>query len=426
MPLILDESCRGRILEILPAQLEKVCVVHGNTIDYESVSGLSACDKALPSTGRLADSIRAVLGDRPLSTFIESEIGEELATKHVYTSESSPTALVTTDGFNDPGLTAEALITGFESLPWRYTLMTPLFLSANGSIPLNAGTQSLQLSGGLDLLAPSEEIRRTHPLPEEPSFLAGLTGEFTHSEWLDGRLYLRLESDGYVPRFGNSALVDSFKSSTRSILGLGMALVLFENSLSHFGPPLRHAILTYRNSASSVLPRRSQYFSTAESELIASINTVNIPELPDRVQARWMSEGTTILVDVMSNRKKHKNVVKAAEWFFESHCGSNETLSFVQLMICLEILLGDKARSDRVGIGELLANRVAYMLGESEPERAQLLERVRALYDTRSKIVHSGARSLDIKGRAALHELKRIVARVIRREIQLAGSERTP
>jgi hypothetical protein len=40
-------------------------------------------------------------------------------------------------------------------------------------------------------------------------------------------------------------------------------------------------------------------------------------------------------------------------------------LQFVQATVAVEILLGDKTSSDLIGLGELLANRIAYSLANN-------------------------------------------------------------
>lgn len=73
---------------------------------------------------------------------------------------------------------------------------------------------------------------------------------------------------------------------------------------------------------------------------------------------------------IMKSVKKLRN---ACCWLFDSYCGENELLSFVQATITLEILLGDKSESDKVGLGSLLKNRCAYLLGKTSKERNIIL-----------------------------------------------------
>lgn len=84
----------------------------------------------------------------------------------------------------------------------------------------------------------------------------------------------------------------------------------------------------------------------------------------------------------------NERILLSCEWLFDSIASDNELLSFVQAMVSLEILLGDKAVSDLMGLNELLRNRCAYLIGKSQAQRDEILKDFREIYDVRSQIVH--------------------------------------
>jgi hypothetical protein len=59
----------------------------------------------------------------------------------------------------------------------------------------------------------------------------------------------------------------------------------------------------------------------------------------------------------------------------------------------MEILLGDKAASDLMGLGELLRNRCAYLISRNHAEREEILQDFKEIYAVRSHIVHAGKKS---------------------------------
>jgi len=91
----------------------------------------------------------------------------------------------------------------------------------------------------------------------------------------------------------------------------------------------------------------------------------------------------------------------------------------VQAMVALEILLGEKKESDLTGLGALLSNRCAYLIGASHDDREKILSDFRKIYDIRSKIVHSGKDWLTQDERQLLRKLYEIVSRVIQKEAEL-------
>ena len=72
----------------------------------------------------------------------------------------------------------------------------------------------------------------------------------------------------------------------------------------------------------------------------------------------------------------------AGQWLFDSYVGNNELLSFIQTMVDLEILLGDKNISDIMGLGELLRNRCAYLIGLNQSQREEILNDFKLLFMT--------------------------------------------
>jgi hypothetical protein len=88
-------------------------------------------------------------------------------------------------------------------------------------------------------------------------------------------------------------------------------------------------------------------------------------------------------------------------------------------MIVLEILLGDKNISEEIGLGELLRNRLAYMVGSSHQDRTKLLEDFSSIYRVRSQIVHSGKHRLTVEERSLFWKLRWMCRRVMAKELEL-------
>jgi hypothetical protein len=96
---------------------------------------------------------------------------------------------------------------------------------------------------------------------------------------------------------------------------------------------------------------------------------------------------------LMATTMPEANRVRAAsEWCFNSNATESETLSFLQVCIGLEALLGDE--TDNEGLTKTLADRCAYLIGSSIRARALIRAKFSDLYKTRSKIVHGNAVSL--------------------------------
>ena len=63
--------------------------------------------------------------------------------------------------------------------------------------------------------------------------------------------------------------------------------------------------------------------------------------------------------------------------------------------IALEVLLGDRKMSDKIGLTRLMSNRCAYSLGKSQNSRDEIVNFFERFYAIRSDIVHTGRLYLD-------------------------------
>lgn len=136
-------------------------------------------------------------------------------------------------------------------------------------------------------------------------------------------------------------------------------------------------------------------------------------------QSSWIQNRLRLVSSVFTHNTEAEKIILASQWLFDSHCGSNELLSFVQTVVAMEILLGDKAVSDLMGLGELLRNRCAYLIGDSQKQREEILDDFRKIYDVRSQIVHRGKSRLTQNERVLFYDLRRMCRRVIQEEVNL-------
>jgi hypothetical protein len=129
-------------------------------------------------------------------------------------------------------------------------------------------------------------------------------------------------------------------------------------------------------------------------DISETLNNFEVNDLDGKIDASqiggWISDRFKLISCAFRNASKAEKVLLAGQWLLDSYVGKNELLSFVQTTVALEILLGEKAKSDIIGIGELLRNRCAYLIGKSHSQREEILEDFERIYDVRSKIVHRG------------------------------------
>lgn len=112
------------------------------------------------------------------------------------------------------------------------------------------------------------------------------------------------------------------------------------------------------------------------------------------------------------------SIMAALEWLFDSSIAENETVSFLQICIALECVLGKGAPAEN--LTATLADRCAYLLGKTADEREKLRKNFKKLYSIRSGVVHGREQRLVKPEEKTFHKWgEHILNAVLRKEISL-------
>jgi hypothetical protein len=109
-------------------------------------------------------------------------------------------------------------------------------------------------------------------------------------------------------------------------------------------------------------------------------------------------------------------IKSALEWAFDSQIEENETISFIQVSIGLEAILGEE--TGREPLTETLADRCAYLLGNTIENRKKIRRKFRDFYKLRSKLVHGRSMRLKDNEREFLWWGRKVLDGVILKEIK--------
>jgi hypothetical protein len=211
-------------------------------------------------------------------------------------------------------------------------------------------------------------------------------------KWEPG-LYVLIESDGFLADWMETELIKRARLLLRTVGGLLTATKL--GHVTHQGAHAYAAegeILVYQKQMDRWVSRRPFRLEADTMQLFRSLQWDDFADLqPENGDwSGWDRLVSRFLRPAFEEREETVLLRRSSPWYFDSLAGTNNLLKFVQATVAIEILLGDKATSDVVGIGELLANRCAYALAKTHSERREMLREFKEIYDTRSQIVHRG------------------------------------
>ncbi|WP_238273034.1 HEPN domain-containing protein [Methylobacterium cerastii] len=400
--------------------MRKLQVIYGVILAWQTIDVLLPLNDVVPKQDRLPVPLSAMIDERPVSDFAADRIGRLLSDLGTFQDMAIPIPeqLVGLVPFADPAPIARRIVDEFASLPWDYVFSLRLPRSIGTVLAtLMDGVGPMEIGGGISLVRTGDALQEQFPLPYASNLLMALGAK---GAWETDAVYLQVPGSGYADRYGTTGTVLRAVETLQTFLGLGIALHLFRYNPSSnstpFGPP-RSSYHVHRHVAGAWVHDASV---DMEATVVMGLEGFDCTGLAgSQSYVGFVGAVLQTMKSCFSLPSEAGRILRAAQWLAGSYASRNETLAFVQAMVAMEILLGDKKTSDMVGIGELLSNRCAYLIGESQADREAVLAEFRGLYKVRSEIVHSGKTRLSYSEREKFQMLRSICQRSIAAEIEL-------
>lgn len=427
MTLGLHPKCIERLTEVVKEQLPKVLVSKRMFLDRKSVLYLYLAEDVIPGVGNIKRNLEQFIGDSPVFDFIYETLAQELHENQEYDSEVGDLSLNEIAGYEDIDATAVRLIGDLESLPWQYTFtirlhkeVSELLLPLINNIDLGEKIKIAQIDDSFDEIFPlTSGIKARDQSVAGGGLLSLFSGK--ENKWEKDTVCVQFKQEGFVGYYGDTATSELVRDDLKSLCGLGIALRLFKVDSKYRSTPAKAKFYIHRKIGESWVVQKTQELDAATSDAFHDLILHDLDGKLDNEAKRrsWVNRVLSDIEKVFANRDLTNRLLLACQWLFDSYSGNNELLSFVQSTVVIEILLGDKASSDQMGLGVLLRNRCAYLIGNTQSQRDEILKDFQEIYDVRSKIVHGGKSRINYKERLLFHSLQWMCRRVIQEEVEL-------
>ncbi|QNE31861.1 hypothetical protein F1C10_07895 [Sphingomonas sp. NBWT7] len=328
-------------------------------------------------------------------------------------------------GYTDVPACADRLVSLFETLPWHYSIATRL---PEGLIPDEiCQSRTLSLGDGTFLTEPDmlfkQQSRLSHDNPRVESRAKG-SGILTKlavgsTAWQDGSSYFVKQDDGIVGIYGGGTLMENTERSLESFIGLGLATKLFRYEYRYENPQLTSSWFIHQQEV-----ERWRFFTRIEvsegiREILRHTSSFKFADsYPEEHRIPWL-EGALERANLIISSPNSKTLQLATKWFFDSFKGTDDTLKYIRLMVTIEILLGEHADTSKASLGELLGNRLAYLIGKNHQDRAEVLNEFKKIYGVRSSILHHGKHKLSSLEHSYISRLRTYCERAITEESRL-------
>ena len=419
---LIHPGLQRRIVAPLAVVLTDAVVFGNFMLSSETRGRMRDLDGLLPAHGPQRDRLDAIIGPHPLSQFVIGRIEE---TFRPLRYEEGTRKLTAYEGYEDPSAAAIRLAAEFSSLPQHYIYSIPLTgifrdaIEDNHKLPFS---EEVGIYGGGELLKSWLPLSSGNDKIDDRIFGRGLLQDGRREDWCGAFLLVKEQgfSAEHTENEGDQRVIETIKS----FFGLYMAHNLIERRYTPAPRPGNVRVSVHRLENGEYKLYRQFPLDDATSALIHELHFDDQKgqfENPRMKRALVVELGAHV-AKAFARGLEAEKIKLAGRWLFDSYAGGNQLMSFLQAMVVLEIILGDKAASDKIGLGELLRNRCAYLLGKSAQERADIMAEFGRIYEVRSAIVHRGKSLIRATERPLFFKLRSFAQQVIRAELLLLPS----
>jgi hypothetical protein len=431
--LNIHRDLKARLIERLANEINHIQIAKGGFLKFDTFLELFNIDKSL--TRELKSSLVNYIGENPLYEFCYDAINNIVSQQEEPDENTHSYPLTEVPFFQNAQEASEHIINDFISLPKKYTAIFKFNKEFSVSLEvfsprtLRDHDEYLRAED-IKLTAPTPELRATFPKFRGMAYL--LQGNF---DWQDENIYLVINLEGFIPKFSSTTPLHDCKSSLKAFIGLALACGIVKRGVESgllypMGGGYKHHeyICIFSQNGGEWAFYRSLELDEKLSELLQHLQIGYIAgsNIEEHKKLGFFLGRLRLIEAALQAKENARKIRLSAEWLCDSYTNEDDLSSFVQATTALEILLGgSKEESEKVGLTELLANRLAYLIARRPSDREDIMKHFRNIYDVRSKIVHTGKIRLNVEERAMLYSLKEMVGRALVSELALLMKEVT-
>jgi len=431
MSLNLDARMLKAIEDRAAENFPNITVENGTYPNFfETFIALHSSNEALPKRGDLAEIIESYTGELPSYQFISDDISRRLNEIRKFDANNNPVKITDIEFFSDHRSYLKDAISRFDSLPWEYIFSI--------SLPKDSIRESMFNSDGIEF-GQKCSIKKSDLLTEQTLPFETVPAHLEHRArgrqgigalllgpkgWSEENPYFRTEIFGYVPYTGLNNTVERVERNLESIMGLGLAMQIFSFNQTENKAPTRLDWIVHRKIGDAWIFDSRFNVEESLSGAIMNIASFKFPNTyPEEDRDKWIKYSSEKIGKVIES-ELNSSLVLSSKWYFDSFRKSDHALTYVRLMTCLEILLGDRSNSSSMSLSEVIGNRLAFLIGNDIKERSNILVKFKEIYNIRSRILHQGKHKLSTSDFSLMQTLKSYCERAIRAEVDMIIASR--
>lgn len=368
--------------------------------------------------------LNKLIGENAVFTFFVQSTHQLISERRKYKEEGQDVLIRTLTEIPNAEDFAEILVNKFVSLPWAYSNL--LFMNENLSNFLRNYIDKSPSHNPISIVEMTTKFNKNFPKKQSNrGILDKSMYEYIFEQtdkWNNKCLGLQIFKSGFIDLYSMTETKRYFENTVKAFFGLGIATKIFDidNNVEVNNIRDKQFHIHVKQAKNWGILGSSRLSKSLANTLEKIIPNKKVFDTIDNATADpAIKYSIKIILQMFDNPQETKQLRLAAQWFFDSYRNEDNLLSFIQLMTVLEILLGNKAESDKIGLGNLLKNRCAYFIANTIEEREFILKSFDEIYDVRSRILHDGKSHLNASDIGSFIKLQHICNRLISKELKI-------
>lgn len=328
---------------------------------------------------------------------------------------SKPVPLRSYKGFEEPLELAQEFVNYLKTLPapYRAYMEVGQALSQHGE-----DISEIRISDQLSVISYdlfSQETVKTADTSEKSEYLCPRGAKSYKGEYSEKSLFFRYIQSGHFSDRWEPRLVADMADAIRAFYGVLIAsgTIMPHSGLSRVEP---YVLVNALNPIVEFVGVREMDGDLKKVATFFSTTTTD-----KRIKnGETLSDLLKPAIDLFSSSETRR-LSTSAIWLLRSYISERGMDEILASAIAVEVLLGDRETSDRIGLSKLMANRCAYALSSTFSERKEISDFFVKWYKVRSEIVHSGRMRISGEENKVVKRGTQLASRVLLHEIKVAS-----
>jgi hypothetical protein len=379
-PLGLNPGVLKKLEQVFRDCLRHLKIRNDYFVDLNSWLFLALCNEVISKESKVFREGSKEIDEVLFATFVIDWIERQIRKNHEYSSSEFVKKLEDFQEFRDQDSFVNQLLADFTELPHQNLLVVEL--NTNLSEILKKLGPEISLSSEVSIVTIPEKLRKFPKSTGSEKLDHKIFGRSLlwiptdrDREWSPASAYLIARNEGFSNSNGTTHSLQELVSKVRSVLASLLcteALKLESGGYTPMRIRTRAPFFRELNGVCELLGAVDLPDDVSEIITRSSVNHSRIGE-PSETAHIEFDKHLNLVRAAFGHESTSAKVQTAVNWYAFSITNDDWVTSFVQAMVCLEAVLGDRDSGILSGKSKPIADKAAYLIAKRTSEREAIL-----------------------------------------------------